>query len=176
MVTIYDMRAPGQGASQASAGVLSPYIEAKPGSPLLALGVRSLGMWDTFMDTLRELSPAMLVRFTQIDYDREMALAALIEVDGLERIIGVARYAANPDGNSVEFALAVADEWQKHGIGPKLMSALMECAKAKGYQTIVGDVLVANDKMLKLMTNLGFTIHPHHEDNAVKRVVRPLQD
>jgi acetyltransferase len=129
-----------------------------------------------FMDTLRELSPAMLVRFTQIDYDREMALTALIEVDGHDRIIGVARYAANPDGTSVEFALAVADDWQKHGIGPKLMGALIDCAKAKGYQTIVGDVLAANEKMLKLMTNLGFTIHPHHEDNAVKRVVKVLHD
>jgi len=30
------------------------------------------------MDTLRELTPAMLVRFTQIDYDREMAFVATV--------------------------------------------------------------------------------------------------
>lgn len=65
VVTIYDMRAPGQGASQASAGVLSPYIEAKPGSPLLALGVRSLGMWDTFMDTLRERAHGLEVEYAR---------------------------------------------------------------------------------------------------------------
>lgn len=50
---MFDMRAPGRGASQASAGVLSPYIEAKPGSPLLTLGTRSLGMWDAWVEALR---------------------------------------------------------------------------------------------------------------------------
>jgi acetyltransferase len=128
-----------------------------------------------FMDTIRELSPSMLVRFTQIDYDREIALVATIEKDGKETEIGVARYVANPDGETVEFALAVADDWQKHGVGPRLMSAIIECAKAKGYRAVVGDVLANNDKMLRLMTNLGFTVHPHPEDPAVKRVVKPLQ-
>ena len=129
-----------------------------------------------FMDTIRELSMPMLVRFTQIDYDREMALTALVEEDDHEKIIGVARYATNPDGSSVEFALAVADEWQKHGIGPRLMTELIDCAKSKGFDTIVGDVFGNNEKMLRLMTNLGFTIHPHPEDNAVKRVVKTLQN
>jgi acetyltransferase len=128
-----------------------------------------------FMDTIRELSPSMLVRFTQIDYDREIALVATVEKDGKETEIGVARYVANPDGETVEFALAVADDWQKHGVGPRLMTAIIECAKAKGYRAVVGDVLANNDKMLRLMTNLGFTIHPHPEDTAVKRVVKPLQ-
>ena len=129
-----------------------------------------------FMDTIRELSSSMLIRFTQIDYDREMALLATVEGEnGREQEIGVARYVTNPDGETVEFALAVSDEWQKHGIGPRLMTALIECAQAKGYRAIVGDVLSANDKMLKLMTILGFAIHPHPEDNAVKRVIKPLQ-
>jgi acetyltransferase len=128
-----------------------------------------------FMDTIRELSPAMLIRFTQIDYDREMALVATVEgKDGKEVEIGVARYVTNPDGETVEFALAVGDEWQKHGVGPRLMSAIIECAQAKGYRAIVGDVLSNNDKMLKLMTTLGFAIHPHPEDSAVKRVIKPL--
>ncbi|MBW7900218.1 MAG: bifunctional acetate--CoA ligase family protein/GNAT family N-acetyltransferase [Rhodocyclaceae bacterium] len=129
-----------------------------------------------FMDTIRELTQPMLVRFTQIDYDREMALVATIEnEDGSELQIGVSRYVTNPDGESVEFALAVADDWQKHGIGRKLMTALIECARMKGYRAVVGDVLALNTKMFRLMTSLGFTIHPHPEDAAVKRVVKPLQ-
>ena len=128
-----------------------------------------------FMDTLRELTQAMLVRFTQIDYDREMALVATLPDDaGKELQIGVARYVTNPDGETVEFALAVADDWQKHGVGRKLMSALIECARQKGYRAVVGDVLAQNTKMFRLMTTLGFTVHPHHEDPAVKRVVCPL--
>lgn len=129
-----------------------------------------------FMDTLRELTQAMLVRFTQIDYDREMALVATVpDDDGKELQIGVARYVTNPDGESVEFALAIADDWQKHGIGRKLMTALIECARTKGYRAVVGDVLALNSKMFRLMGSLGFTIHPHPEDPAVKRVVKPLQ-
>lgn len=129
-----------------------------------------------FMDTIRELTPAMLVRFTQIDYDREMALIAVIEDEetGKETQIGVARYVVNPDGESVEFALAVGDAWQKCGIGRKLMSSLIECARMKGYRAVVGDVLASNTKMFRLMSSLGFTIHPHPEDTAVKKVVKPL--
>lgn len=128
-----------------------------------------------FMDTLRELTQSMLVRFTQIDYDREMALVATLPgADGHDAQIGVARYVTNPDGETVEFALAVADDWQKHGVGRKLMSALIESARQKGYRAVVGDVLSQNTKMFRLMTTLGFTIHPHHEDPAVKRVVCPL--
>ncbi|MGB4467704.1 MAG: bifunctional acetate--CoA ligase family protein/GNAT family N-acetyltransferase [Azovibrio sp.] len=129
-----------------------------------------------FMDTIRELTPAMLVRFTQIDYDREMALIAVIkdEESGKETQIGVARYVVNPDGESVEFALAVGDNWQKCGIGRKLMSCLIECARMKGYRAVVGDVLSTNTKMFRLMTSLGFSIHPHPDDTAVKKVVKPL--
>jgi acetyltransferase len=136
-----------------------------------------------FMDTLRELTQTMLVRFTQIDYDREMALVATVaqevedNVDGIEppeMQIGVARYVVNPDGESVEFALAVGDDWQKCGVGRKLMTALIECARMKGYRAVVGDVLSTNAKMFRLMTSLGFTIHPHPDDTAVKRVVKPL--
>lgn len=128
-----------------------------------------------FMDTLRELTQAMLVRFTQIDYDREMALIATIpDENGKELQIGVSRYVTNPDGESVEFALAVADDWQKHGVGRKLMTALIQSARMKGYRAVVGDVLALNSKMFRLMTSLGFSIHPHPDDPAVKRVVRPL--
>lgn len=128
-----------------------------------------------FMDTLRELTQSMLVRFTQIDYDREMALVATLPGEGgKETQIGVARYVTNPDGETVEFALAVADDWQMHGVGRKLMTMLIDVARKKGYRAVVGDVLAMNSKMFRLMTTLGFTIHPHHEDPAVKRVVCSL--
>jgi acetyltransferase len=129
-----------------------------------------------FMDTIRELTQSMLVRFTQIDYDREMALVATVKGENGEEIqIGVSRYVTNPDGESVEFALAIADDWQKHGIGRKLMTALIDAARMKGHRSVVGDVLAMNTKMFRLMSSLGFTIHPHPEDPAVKRVVKPLQ-
>ena len=128
-----------------------------------------------FMDTLRELTPTMLMRFTQIDYDHEMALVATLpDENGKEYLIGESRYVTNPDGETVEFALSVANEWQQHGVGRKLMTSLIDVARQKGYKAVIGDVLTLNSKMFRLMTSLGFTTHPHHEDPAIKRVVLPL--
>ena len=116
----------------------------------------------------------MLVRFTQIDYDPEMALVAVIETAGGETQIGVARYAINVDGESCEFALVVADAWQGRGVGSRLMRALMDAARHKGLETIEGFVLHNNEKMLKLMRHLGFEIQTSAEDPALKHVVKRL--
>ena len=95
-----------------------------------------------FMEELDELSPAMVARFTQIDYDCEMALIATSIADkDAERMIGIARDALAADGESVEFALVVSDDWQRHGLGRRLMGALIEVARNKGYRNIFGDVL-----------------------------------
>ena len=58
----------------------------------------------------------------------QAALIATVNENGTEIEIGVARYAMNPDGESCEFALVVADAWQHRGIGSRLMQALMEAA------------------------------------------------
>jgi len=127
-----------------------------------------------FMQTLRELTSEMLVRFTQIDYYRELALIAAMAVDGKEVELGVARYITNPDGTSCEFALVVADDWQGKGVGTRLMHALMEAARARGFRTMDGEVLTANASMLEFVKNLGFEIRPNPNDANVKTVVKTL--
>ena len=128
-----------------------------------------------FMEELQELSPALVARFTQIDYDREMALiATTIDDAGAEHMVGSARYSLAADGESVEFALVVADDWQRHGLGRRLMGALIEVARGKGYRNIFGDVLGKNAKMLRLMHGLGFLVQPHPEESALRRVVKVL--
>lgn len=129
-----------------------------------------------FMDGTRELPPSQLVRLTQVDYDREMALIAVVDDDGQERQVGSARYVQTPDGESVEFGLAVDDRWQKCGLGRRLMDAIIDCAREKLYRTMVGDVLADNQKMLNLMARLGFTILPHPDGHELKRVVKSLRD
>jgi acetyltransferase len=127
-----------------------------------------------FMQTLKDLTPEMLVRFTQIDYHRELALIAVMTVDGKEAEIAVARYITNPDGTSCEFALVVADEWQGKGVGTRLMHGLMEAARARGFRTMDGEVLAANTSMLEFVENLGFEIRPNPNDPNVKTVVKAL--
>ncbi|MEJ2165799.1 MAG: hypothetical protein P8X90_09740 [Desulfobacterales bacterium] len=58
---------------------------------------------------MKSLPHHMLVRFTQIDYDREMALVALDESEHQERMLGVARVIGKPDGSEGEFAVVVGD-------------------------------------------------------------------
>jgi acetyltransferase len=127
-----------------------------------------------FMHTVHELSDEMLVRFTQIDYDREMAFVAVTEQDGHEVEIGVCRYTINPDGSSCEFALVVGDQWQHKAVGHKLMGVLIETARSKGLQTMEGEVLASNHNMLKLVATLGFSVSSSGEEGTVKKIVRAL--
>ncbi|HZW26648.1 MAG TPA: GNAT family N-acetyltransferase [Gallionella sp.] len=127
-----------------------------------------------FMNSMQELTETMLVRFTQIDYSREMALIAVAGPQGNEEELGVARFAINPDGDSCEFALVVADRIQGKGLGQKLMGALMEAARAKGLKTIEGEVLSNNHSMLKLVRRLGFDCKTSDEDSGIIKINRPL--
>jgi acetyltransferase len=127
-----------------------------------------------FISALRDLSEKMLVRFTQIDYDREMALIAVVAEATGEVQIGVARYAINPDHESCEFALVVADRWHGRGIATMLMNALMEAARDRGLALMEGFVLHNNEKMLRLMRRLGFEIRPEPDDPSLRHVTRRL--
>ena len=127
-----------------------------------------------FMNSMQELTETMLVRFTQIDYSREMALIAVAVEHEKEVELGVARYAINPDGDTCEFALVIADSMQGKGLGQKLMVALMEAARVNGLSVIEGEVLVNNHKMLKLMTRLGFDNKISEEDKGIMKVSKTL--
>ena len=127
-----------------------------------------------FMDTLRELTPAMLVRFTQIDYDREMAFVATLPEGEGEAEIGVVRYVANPDGESCEFAIVIADEWHRKGLGRRLMGQLIDVARARGLRSMIGHVLAENRGMLQLCQGLGFVITDSIEGAMIKRATLAL--
>ncbi|HTP95708.1 MAG TPA: GNAT family N-acetyltransferase [Burkholderiales bacterium] len=127
-----------------------------------------------FMDALNELSPRMLKRFTDIDYANELALIAVIEQDGAEVEIGVARYVIAADGGSGEFAIVVADDWQRRGIATALMLRLIASARTHGLATMYGFVLHANHGMLALMRRLGFRIEAAPGDPTLVRVVLDL--
>jgi acetyltransferase len=127
-----------------------------------------------FGETVRELSPRMLSHFTRVDYDRHMALIAVGERDGHEIQIGVARYVAGGDRRSCEFAIVIADGWQRKGLGTRLMQALMAAARAAGVREIYGEVLASNHKMLQLTAKLGFSARFDESDPRMMRVETAL--
>ncbi len=128
-----------------------------------------------FMRSLQELTPEMIVRFTQIDYDREMAFVAVTEHESMPTELGVGRYMMNPDGHSVEFAVVVTDDCQGLGIGAKIMTSLMKAAKYKGISFFEGEVLTVNKPMLSLVKKLGFTLESITGDTEVVRVIKDLR-
>ncbi|MDP1647299.1 MAG: bifunctional acetate--CoA ligase family protein/GNAT family N-acetyltransferase [Rubrivivax sp.] len=126
-----------------------------------------------FASAMQELPARMLARYTLIDYDREMALVAVVKErhtgdDGshteTELLVGVARYITNPDATSCEFSLAVADDFKGQGLGSRLMLSIIELARSKGLNEIVGLILANNTAMLRLMRSLGFTVAAFPED------------
>ena len=125
-----------------------------------------------FQHPVTALSPEMIERFTQLDYDREMALLLLVPGDDV--IAGVARYFPNPDRISAEFACVVADHWQGRGVGTVLMKALIAIARNAGYVSIEGAVLSANARMLTLTEHLGFVSETGSDPNHTVKVVLAL--
>ena len=136
-----------------------------------------------FVSNMAELPASMLSRFTLIDYDREMALCAVAEAEVVgddgqkhkkQRIVGVSRYITNPDQTSCEFSLVVADAYAGQGLGTRLMLSIMDVAREKGLQEIIGLVLTHNNGMLKLMRSLGFEIKAYPEDPDFRLVTHAL--
>lgn len=137
-------------------------------------GLSSQSKYFRFGEYLHELSPEMLVRFTQIDYDREMAFIAVIEEDGKEKNLGVARYMSDPGQKSCEFAIVVANGWQGKGIATHLMSKLIDTAKDQGFEVMHGEINSTNNEMLLLARNLGFSIEILPNDATVKIATKTL--
>ncbi len=127
-----------------------------------------------FMQHLRTLTPQMLARFTQVDYDRELALVALDDSSGTDCIVGVARYVANWDKESAEYAIALADAWQGRGLGYAMMKMLIECARRRGFKRLVGSVLANNQAMLGLDKALGFVTQHDPDDRELMIVTLEL--
>jgi acetyltransferase len=140
-------------------------------------GMSQESRWYRFASHMPELPARMLARYTLIDYDREMALVAVVPDEaapGGERLIGVARYITNPDGTTCEFSLAVADDFHGRGLGQRLMLSIIDAARAKGLAQIIGLILANNAPMLRLMQGLGFSIAPFPEDEDFKTATKAL--
>lgn len=126
------------------------------------------------MYTMREPSPEFVALLVNVDHHRDMALVAVIGEAEDEKIIGVARYAADENGRDCEFAVAVADEWQCRGIGSTLTKLLFEHATHEGFRSIYGTVLASNQRMLELAEWLGLTVEPRIEGQTTVRASRRL--
>jgi acetyltransferase len=119
-----------------------------------------------FMQHLAELTPRLVQQFTNIDDTREMALVALDDASGDEAIVGIARYVAETEqeGGSAEFAIVIADSWQRNGLGRALMELLIDGARGRGLRKLTGNILAVNASMRALAEAVGFVMHADPDD------------
>lgn len=111
-----------------------------------------------FFSPIKKISRSMLIKLTQIDYDREIALIAFAGPEQERKILGVARIIFLPDARHAEFAIVLSDAWQGKGIGKKLLHHALVCAASYGIEEVWGPVISSNTGMLRLGEQLGFHI------------------
>ena len=118
---------------------------------------------------IRELQPSQLARFTQIDYDREMAfIATRKNADGVNETLAVGRVVADPDNTSAEFAVTVRSDLKGMGLGRIMMSKLIEYCRARGTGEIVGEALPQNSRIVAMVKKLGFEVTIDGEEGIRK--------
>jgi acetyltransferase len=127
-----------------------------------------------FFAPMKQLPHVTAARFTQIDYDREMALViAEPAADGAVELHAIVRLVADPDNARAEFAIIVERALTGLGLGSLLMSRLIDYARSKGIGELYGDVLEDNAVMRRLCRELHFREGP--SDDHVVRVTLPLR-
>jgi acetyltransferase len=118
---------------------------------------------------MRELQPSQLARFTQVDYDREMAfIVTRLTPEGAPETLGVARIVTDPDNVKAEFAVIVRSDLKGHGLGRILMNKLVAYCRDQGTREIVGETLAQNRPLLSLVRNLGFEAKQTDDDITVQ--------
>ena len=116
-----------------------------------------------FFSALVELSAAQLDRFLRLDPDRGVALVALCSQEPAA-IVAEARCVLDREGRNAEFAIAVADEFQRRSLGTQLLNRLVAYASGKGAHRLFGEILAENHGMLALMRRLGFRLRSYPSD------------
>lgn len=123
-----------------------------------------------FFSTGLKVNHDFLTRFTQIDYDREIAIVAEVQEKKERMLAGVVRIVGDPFNETAEYAIAIADRWQGLGLGNFLTDYILEIAKKRGFQKIYASLLRGNSKMRTLFERNGFKIRPDDIDTFYAEV------
>ena len=127
-----------------------------------SLTVRS--RYNRFLGAMSELSRTELDHFIHVGEGDRFSVIAVMAIDGIETIVGEARYAFDADTASFEFGLSIEDRWQGQGVGSALLRNLECRAAAFGAKHLFGDTLRSNDVMIGLARKSGFAFRPSPGD------------
>jgi RimJ/RimL family protein N-acetyltransferase len=111
--------------------------------------------YQRFLSPKRELTPRELTFFTDIDHLNHEAVAAIDRRE--DSIVGVARYVREADRpDAAEFAIEVADAFQRNGIGTALASLTIKRAQVNGFERLTATTLWENHAARRLLRTVGF--------------------
>ena len=113
-------------------------------------------IWSRFRYMFKETTHEMATRFCYLDYDRELAIVAEVQADGVKKLAGVASLAADPDHQTAEYAVLVADRWQSHGLGGMLTDYCLEIARDWQIRRVTAETSPENARMLAIFRDRGF--------------------
>ena len=117
-----------------------------------------------FFQVIKDMTHETLTRYCNLDYDREVALVAEMNIEGERKMIGVGRIILEPGGKRGEFAVVVGDPWQGLGLGSKLFDYIVQIGKDANLESIYGYVSSGNSRMIDMCVNRGFRMQPFDEE------------
>ena len=127
-----------------------------------ALSARS--RYNRFLGAMRELPSTELDHFIHVGERDRFSVVAVMTINGVETIVGEARYGFEAGAASFEFGVSIDDRWQGHGLGTALLKNLECRAAAFGASRLFGDTLRSNDVMIGLARKSGFAFMPSPGD------------
>jgi RimJ/RimL family protein N-acetyltransferase len=127
-----------------------------------SLSVRS--RYNRFLGAMSELPQTELDHFIHVGEGDRFSVIAVMTIDGIETIVGEARYAFDPDTERFEFGLSIDDRWQGQGIGSALLRNLECRAAAFSAKHLFGDTLRSNAAMIGLARKSGYAFRPSPDD------------
>ena len=128
-------------------------------------------MYLRFHHIVTKMSRKEAISFCTIDYDYTFALVVTIGEGVSEKLLAVGRYYRLPSKDAAEFAIVVADKYQKQGIGTYLMKELAAAAKENGVRFLEGEVLVENKDMMHVIEACGFQVSEELEEGVYRAVL-----
>jgi acetyltransferase len=113
-------------------------------------------------------------RFCYNDYDREIAIVAEMNEGDSKKLLGVGRLIADPDHESVEYAILIEDAWQKKDLGNLLTDYCLEIANSWNLKRFIAQTTTDNKRMISVFRKRGFDIRINAKDSTVD-VIKELQ-
>jgi len=126
-----------------------------------------------FLMAIREFPEEMLRRLTHPAKDHEVVLVASTATEG---IVGITQYVINENEEGCEFAIVIADAWQRQGLGSRLLQALYRIAMDNGIRYGHADVLVDNYAMRSLASKLGCEIRTNAESPFLLKICKRFDE